>query len=264
MLDVIGVTFKESGQVYYFLPNKLNLKEKMQVIVETEHGLQYAAVVKTHIKLNESQIKSPLKSVLRIADKEDKKTYDKNIKDASLALSMARKIAEKLNMNIYLIDAMYTFDRDKLLFRFLSDSRVDFRNLAKELANKYKTRIELRQIGARDKAKEIGGCGQCGRKLCCSSFLNNMDSVSVNMAKNQNVALNPNKINGLCGRLLCCLTYEDENYRICKKNLPSVGQTIKTKKGDGKVIYVDILKQKYKVDVQDVGIVEVDLCNECN
>ena len=167
-------------------------------------------------------------------------------------------------MKIQLIDAIYTFDRDKLLFRFLSDSRIDFRNLARELANKYKTRIELRQIGARDKAKEIGGCGQCGRKLCCSSFLNNMDSVSVNMAKNQNVSLNPNKINGLCGRLLCCLTYEDENYKICRKNLPSLGQVVKTEKGSGKVISIDILSQKYKVDVQDVGIVEVEVCNECN
>ena len=167
-------------------------------------------------------------------------------------------------MKIYLIDSMYTLDRDKLLFRFLSDTRVDFRELAKELANKYKTRIELRQIGARDKAKEIGGCGPCGRKLCCSSFLNNMDSVSVNMAKNQNVSLNPNKINGLCGRLLCCLTYEDDNYKSCKKNLPSVGQIVKIPEGQGKVISVDILKQSYKVNIEDKGIIEVKICNECS
>ena len=188
----------------------------------------------------------------------------KNIKDAKLALNEARKISEKLNMKIYLIDSMYTLDRDKLLFRFLSDTRVDFRELAKELANKYKTRIELRQIGARDKAKEIGGYGPCGRKLCCSSFLNNMDSVSVNMAKNQNVSLNPNKINGLCGRLLCCLTYEDDNYKACKKNLPSVGQSVKIPEGKGKVISVDILKQSYKVNIDDKGIIEVKICNECS
>ena len=188
----------------------------------------------------------------------------KNIKDAKLALNEARKISEKLNMKIYLIDSMYTLDRDKLLFRFLSDTRVDFRELAKELANKYKTRIELRQIGARDKAKEIGGYGPCGRKLCCGSFLNNMDSVSVNMAKNQNVSLNPNKINGLCGRLLCCLTYEDDNYKACKKNMPSVGQIVKIPEGKGKVISVDILKQSYKVNIDDKGIIEVKICNECS
>lgn len=261
MLEVAGISFKKNGQVYYFLKHKFDVKENSNVIVETEHGLQYGIVVKPSIKISENKIKSPLKSIVRIADREDTKANEKNIKDARIALENARKIAEKLDMKIYLIDAMYTLDRDKLLFRFLSDSRVDFRNLARELASRYKTRIELRQIGARDKAKEVGGCGQCGRKLCCSSFLNNMDSVSVNMAKNQNVSLNPNKINGLCGRLLCCLTYEDETYRMCKKNLPSIGQTVKTDKGEGKVISVDILKQSYKVEVEN-SIVEVEKTHE--
>ena len=264
MLEVVGVSFKENGQIYYFLPNNYNLEENMNVIVETEHGIQYASVVKKSLKIEEKNLKSPLKSIIRIADKEDYKKHQKNVKDSKTALKVARDISEELNLKIYLIDAMYTFDRDKLLFRFLADSRVDFRNLASKLASKYRTRIELRQIGARDKAKEIGGCGQCGRKLCCSSFLNNMDSVSVNMAKNQNVSLNPNKINGLCGRLLCCLTYEDDNYRQCKKNLPSIGQTVKTKQGQGKVVALDILKQKYKVDIPEIGIIEVEACNGCN
>lgn len=264
MIDVVGISFKENGHVYYFSSNNLVLSENTHVIVKTEHGIQYAYVRKSNFKLNDNQLVTPLKSIMRIADREDLKKHTKNIKDAKLALNEARKISEKLNMKIYLIDSMYTLDRDKLLFRFLSDTRVDFRELAKELANKYKTRIELRQIGARDKAKEIGGYGPCGRKLCCGSFLNNMDSVSVNMAKNQNVSLNPNKINGLCGRLLCCLTYEDDNYKACKKNMPSVGQIVKIPEGKGKVISVDILKQSYKVNIDDKGIIEVKICNECS
>ena len=161
------------------------------------------------------------------------------------------------------LDASYTFDRNQLLFTFIADSRVDFRKLAKDLANIYKTRIELRQVGVRDKAKEIGGYGSCGRPLCCSKFLCDFDSVSINMAKNQNIALNPTKINGCCGRLLCCLKYEDECYKELNKNLPKVGKKVKTEKGEGKVISVDILKQKYRVSVPDNGIVEVDL-NENN
>ena len=257
MIDVVGISFKENGHVYYFSPNNLVLSENTHVIVKTEHGIQYAYVKKSNFKLNDNQLATPLKSIMRIADREDLKKHTKNIKDAKLALNEARKISENLNMKIYLIDSMYTLDRDKLLFRFLSDTRVDFRELAKELANKYKTRIELRQIGARDKAKEIGGCGPCGRKLCCSSFLNNMDSVSVNMAKNQMLALNPTKINGCCGRLLCCLKYENDVYTECSKDLPKLGKNITIPEGTGRVIAVDILNKTFKVDIKDKGIIEV-------
>ena len=155
------------------------------------------------------------------------------------------------------MDASFTFDRSQLLFRFLSDNRVDFRKLARELANCYKTRIELRQVGVRDKAKEIGGCGLCGRQLCCSRFGAGSDSVSINMAKNQNLSLNPNKINGVCGRLLCCLRYENEMYKEYKKDLPKVGDFVETEQGKGKVESVDVIKQKYTVNIPNVGVVEV-------
>ncbi len=155
------------------------------------------------------------------------------------------------------VDCRYTFDRNQLLFRFLSDSRIDFRDLARELASIYKTRIELRQIGARDKAREVGGCGQCGRSLCCAGFLKDLDTVSINMAKNQGIALNPTKINGVCGRLMCCLKYENDNYVECGKCLPKVGSTVDTDSGKGKVISVDILNKTYKVDV-DGNIIEVN------
>ena len=157
-----------------------------------------------------------------------------------------------------ILDASYTFDRDKLLFRFLSDNRVDFRELAKELAKIYKVRIVLRQIGVRDKAKEIGGFGPCGRKLCCALYLKDLDTVSINMAKNQNLSLNPSKINGACGRLMCCLKYEDDNYTKCRLKMKKIGDEIETEHGKGTIQSLDILRQKYKVEVPNYGIVEVD------
>jgi len=158
-----------------------------------------------------------------------------------------------------LLDATYTFDREQLIFKFLSDKRIDFRELVKDFAAIFHTRIELRQIGARDKAKEIGGCGMCGRNLCCSTFLNDMDSVTIGMAKNQNISLNPNKINGLCGRLLCCLKYEDKCYSECRVGIPSVGKKVKTEEGEGVVTSVDILNRKYFVNIEEKGIVEINL-----
>ena len=161
-----------------------------------------------------------------------------------------------------ILDATYTFDRSQLIFRFIADERIDFRQLAKELGATFKTRIELRQVGIRDKAKEVGGFGPCGRKMCCCSFLNEFDSVSINMAKNQNLALNPQKINGTCGRLLCCLKYEDENYTEYKKGLPELGKRIKTKDVEGRVVAVDIFEKSYKVLTDDNGIVEIKLDKE--
>ena len=158
-------------------------------------------------------------------------------------------------MNI--IDATFNLNKDQLLFHFYSDERIDFRNLAKELASIYKTRIELRQIGVRDKAKKVGGYGSCGQKLCCSRFLNDFDSISITMAKNQNLSLNPNKINGICGRLLCCLKYENETYQKCKKKLPKIGEIVEINNEKGQVISVNLIKETYKVDLQKQGIVEV-------
>lgn len=263
MLDVVGVKLNNSNKIYYFIPNNLNINQGANVIVETEQGLQYGQAVTGTIQISEETLTTCLKKVIRICNNTDEEKNVKNIKDAKKALKTCKELILNQKINMQVMDAYYTFDRDKLIFRFLADSRVDFRNLARDLASKYKTRIELRQIGARDKAKEVGGCGSCGRTLCCSKFLSDMDSVSISMAKNQNVSLNPNKINGLCGRLLCCLKYEDETYKNCRKNLPLVGQKIKTEKGEGKVISCDVLSGVYKVSIEGSGIIEVKICNEC-
>ena len=263
MVEIIGVSFKKNSKVYYFSPNGLIVSKGDNVIVETERGLQFGVVEISNTQIEESKLKNPLNNLIRICNSNDIKINEKNLLDASKALKKCKMLVEKNNLNMVILDASYTFDRKQLLFVFLADNRVDFRNLAKELASIYKTRIELRQVGVRDKAKELGGYGSCGRSLCCSKFLCDFDSVSINMAKNQNIALNPNKINGVCGRLLCCLKYEDECYKELSKNLPKVGKKIETEFGEGKVISVDILAQKYKVDVKEHGIVEVDL-NESN
>lgn len=257
MVKVVGVTFASNPRMYYFASNDLVLKLNDNVIVETEKGLQYGIITKEEKEMPETSLFGPLKPVLRLATKEDNKKQAKNLKDRNQALETAKRLAKELKLDMRLLDANFTFDRNQLLFNFLADERVDFRELAKRLAQLYRTRIELRQIGVRDKAKEVGGIGPCGRFLCCNSFLTNFNSVSINMAKNQYIALNPTKINGVCGRLLCCLNYEDEQYTELKKNLPEVGNIVNTPQGRGKVISVDIFKHKYKVDIESVGIVEI-------
>lgn len=263
MIEVVGVSFKRNGKVYYFSPNGIKVEKEDNVIVKTERGLQFGTVEVANKEISSNQLNSALSNIVRIASKKDIEQNEKNIENSKEALKKCKELIEKYNLEMMVLDASYTFDRNQLLFTFIADSRVDFRKLAKDLANIYKTRIELRQVGVRDKAKEIGGYGSCGRPLCCSKFLCDFDSVSINMAKNQNIALNPTKINGCCGRLLCCLKYEDECYKELNKNLPKVGKKVKTDKGEGKVISVDVLKQKYRVSVPDNGIVEVDL-NESN
>lgn len=264
MKRIIGVRFKRLGKIYFFDPKWLEVKKGENVVVETAQGEEIAEVVIPNRMIDEEKLANPLKKVLRLASTRDLKHAEDCRKKEKEAFELCNKKIKEHKLEMTLTDVEYKFDNSKILFYFTADGRIDFRDLVKDLAAVYKTRIELRQIGARDKAKEMGGYGPCGRKLCCSSFLNNMDSVSVNMAKNQNVSLNPNKINGLCGRLLCCLTYEDDNYKACKKNLPSVGQIVKIPEGKGKVISVDILKQSYKVNIDDKGIIEVKICNECS
>lgn len=247
-MNIYGVVFSNHGKVYYFSgeDNQYNLQQN--VIVETEKGFQYGKIVK---KIKENSNDRDLKHIVRIATKEDTNQYMDNLKDAEKALKRARNVASDLNLNMNFIDCNYTFDRQQLTFNFYADSRIDFRDLAKKLASIYHTRIDLRQVGARDRACSISGIGVCGKEVCCSRFLKSFDSVTMNMAKNQNLALNPNKINGVCGRLLCCLAYEDEEYARCSYGMPSVGQKIKTKSGFGNVISVDILNRRYKVLVDD-------------
>ena len=247
MIEIVGVSLKKGDNV----------------IVKTERGLQFGMIETENTEIEENKLKASLSEVVRVCSKKDKEINEKNTEDAKKALKKGKELVEKYDLNMMILDASYTFDRSQLLFTFLADNRIDFRKLAKDLASIYKTRIELRQVGVRDKAKEIGGYGSCGRELCCSKFLCDFDSVSINMAKNQNIALNPTKINGLCGRLLCCLKYEDECYKELGKKLPKIGKKVETEFGEGKVISIDILKQTYRVDVKDHGIVEVDV-NEGN
>ncbi|NLM62721.1 MAG: stage 0 sporulation family protein [Mollicutes bacterium] len=265
MTKVIGVRFKEGGKIYYFSPNKFKLKKRITVVVETERGLQMGWIATDPLEIDESKLDSPLHNIIRIATKQDYKKYKRNLADAREAVKVCKKLVKKNGLNMIILDANFTLDRNQLLFHFLADGRVDFRNLAKDLAAIYKTRIELRQIGVRDKAKMIGGIGHCGRILCCKAFLNKFENISINMAKNQNLSLNPSKVNGACGRLLCCLKYEDENYKCSHEKLPKIGSTVQTEQGEGLVVAVDILEKKYKVDVPNVGIIEVKVEeNECS
>ena len=242
---IYGVNFKDNGKIYHF-KSKIRCPINVTVITETEKGLQFGKVVSFIGNENADKV-DDLKDIIRISTKKDYEEYLKNLRDADQALKQCRILVKELNLDMKMINASFTFDRKQLIFNFLADERIDFRELARRLASIYRTRIELRQIGARDKAREVGGVGICGEKICCANFLNHIDSVSMNMAKNQGLALNPSKINGLCGRLLCCLTYEDEEYLRCSEGLPSLGETVTTAQGEGQVTNVDILNRTYKV-----------------
>ena len=259
MKKVVGISFNNKGKVYNFNPATFILELNDKVIVETEKGLQFGYVASEMVEVEDEKIVNELKPVVRIASKKDINAHEKNVRDAKKALEKAQEFVKELELDMKLLDASFTFDRNQLLFNFIADDRIDFRELAKKLAQVYRTRIELRQIGVRDKAKEIGGLGPCGRVLCCNSFLNDLNSVTINMAKNQMLALNPTKINGVCGRLLCCLGYEDKTYTELKKGLPNIGQKFENKEVRGKVSSVDIFKRLIKVETEDGNTVEVQL-----
>lgn len=257
IVNVVGVIFKKYGRRYYFNCNNLKLKKNITVIVETEKGLQFGTVATDIMKIDRSDIKFPLKNVIRVSTKKDYTDHLNNVKDAKKAFNKCNELIKKYNLNMNLVDANYTFERTQLFFTFISSDRVDFRDLAKELAKLFKVRIELRQIGPRDKAKEVGGLGPCGMPMCCSTYLYTFDNITINMAKNQNIALNPSKINGSCNRLLCCLSYEDDTYSKLKKDFPSVGQIIKKDGKEGKVVSVDIFRKSYKIETKDKELIEI-------
>lgn len=259
MYEVVGIKFDSSNRMYYFETNSFDLKKSDKVIVETEKGLQFGMVLSEKKKIEEKDIALPLKKVVRIANSEDIKQHENNKILANKALEDARKNAKKLNLDMNFIGAYFTLDKNQLIYNFVADDRVDFRELAKKLASIYKTRIELRQIGVRDKAKEVGGIGPCGRFLCCNSFLTDFSSVSINMAKNQYIALNPTKINGICGRLLCCLNYEDAQYTEMKKDYPDIGIYIKKSNVSGKVVSHNLFKKSYTIETKDKTLVEIPL-----
>ena len=251
-MKTVNVVFKDGGKQYVVFDNNLEIEVSDNVIVDTERGQQFGKVVSIGKDDNKDH-----SYVIKVATASDEKQNQKNIKDAKNAINKANELIEKLELDMKLIDSYYTFDRKQLVFQFLSDNRVDFRELAKQLAAIYKTRIELRQVGVRDKAKEISGIGPCGRKLCCSTFLNDLDSVGIAQVKNQNLALNPSKINGLCGRLYCCLKYEDDLYSLYRKDLPEVGDKVKRDGVEGTVISLDIPRRKYTVLTEEENKREV-------
>lgn len=251
-MKIVNVKVNEFSKTLFFDCNNLNLKKNLTVIVNTERGLEFGTVLDVFDVPD-----GDYEKVIRIATKKDYLQYLKNISDAKLALDKCRDLATKNNLKMVILDATYNFDKSQLLFRFLADERIDFRNLAREMGARLKTRIELRQIGIRDKAKEIGGIGPCGRHLCCNTFLTGFDAVSISMAKNQGLALNPTKINGVCGRLLCCLNYENDLYTELKKDVLEVGKKTFINGKEGKVISSEPLLGKYKVLVDD-EIIEID------
>lgn len=254
MIKIVGVRFKSAGKIYYFDPVDLEVEKNMEVVVETARGLEYGKIVVGPKEIAEEELVSPLKPIIRIATEEDTQIYLENKDKARETFELCQQKIKEHNLTMFLIDCEYTFDRNKLIFYFTAEGRIDFRELVKDLAAIFKTRIELRQIGVRDEAKSIGGLGPCGRKLCCSSWLGDFQPVSIKMAKDQNLSLNPTKISGICGRLFCCLKYEHDVYAEALESLPIVGSIVKTEDGKGKVIEVNTLLEQIKVEFNDKTI----------
>lgn len=251
MYNVVGVRFKKAGKIYYFDPGDLTIQTGEFVIVETVRGIEFGKVVISNKQVGENDIVLPLKKVIRIADAKDRMVVEENKKAAQEAYEICLKKVGEHGLEMKLVDVEYTFDRNKVIFYFTADGRVDFRELVKDLAAIFRTRIELRQIGVRDEAKMLGGIGPCGRMLCCSTFLGDFDPVSIKMAKDQNLSLNPTKISGLCGRLMCCLKYENDEYETAKEQLPDLGEYIETPHGVGRVVGLNILERVLQVELSE-------------
>ena len=257
MKRIIGVRFKRLGKIYFFDPKWLEVKKGESVIVETAQGEEIAEVVVPNRMIEEEKVVAPLKKVLRLASPRDIKHAEECKKKEKEAFELCNKKIKEHNLQMTLTDVEYKFDNSKILFYFTADGRVDFRDLVRDLAAIYKTRIELRQIGVRDEVKRIGGNGVCGRELCCCSFLSDFETVSIKMAKEQNISLNPSKISGNCGRLMCCLKYEQEVYEEKLKKLPNVGAIVKTPDGKGEVEGLETLKETVKVRIKDGEIFKI-------
>lgn len=260
MYSVVGVRFKKAGKIYYFDPGELPVQKDDFVIVETVRGIEYGKVVTGIKEVEEEDVVLPLKKVLRIADEKDRLIVEENKQEAKEAYEICSQKVIEHNLDMKLVDVEYTFDRNKIIFYFTAGGRVDFRELVKDLAAIFKTRIELRQIGVRDEAKMLGGIGPCGRMLCCSTFLGDFEPVSIKMAKDQNLSLNPTKISGLCGRLMCCLKYENDEYESAKEQLPDLGEYVETNNGLGKVVGLNILERVIQIElIEQEKVVEYTL-----
>jgi cell fate regulator YaaT (PSP1 superfamily) len=249
--NIVGVRFKKLGKIYFFNPKNLRVKKGDKVIVETAQGEEYGEVMIPNRIVEDEKIMAPLKKVIRIANNKDRKHYEECQKKEKEAFHICQKKIKEHKLDMTLTDVEYKFDDSKILFYFTADGRIDFRELVKDLAAIYKTRIELRQIGVRDEVKRIGGNGVCGRELCCCSFLSDFEAVSIKMAKEQNLSLNPSKISGNCGRLMCCLKYESDVYEDKLKRLPNIGAIVKTEDGEGEVDNIETLKEVVRVKIKD-------------
>ena len=257
MAIVVGVRFKKPGKVYYFDPNEIPVNAGDSVVVETVRGVELGVCSMAATEIPDSETVPPLRRVVRVATEEDIRQVERNRENEKIAYDICTEKITAHKIEMKLIDVEYAFDNSKIIFFFTANGRVDFRSLVKDLASVFKTRIELRQIGVRDEAKMLGGLGPCGRSICCGSFLGDFQPVSIKMAKEQNLSLNPTKISGLCGRLMCCLKYEQDHYEESRKKLPRVGKTVITPDGRGYVIDVNVLRQTVKVRVNDNDATEV-------
>ena len=251
MKNIIGVRFKKLGKIYFFNPKGLRIRKGDKVIVETAQGEEYGEVVIPNRRVEDDKIVTPLKKVIRIANYKDHKHFNECKRIERDAFNICQKKIKQHKLDMNLTDVEYKFDNSKILFYFTADGRVDFRELVKDLASIYKIRVELRQIGVRDEVKRIGGNGVCGRELCCCTFLSDFEAVSIKMAKEQNISLNPSKISGNCGRLMCCLKYENDVYEEKLKQLPHIGAIVRTKDGEGEIDNLEILKEKVRVKIKD-------------
>ena len=252
MIEVVGIRFRGAGKIYYFKPKNLDLKKGDHVIVETAVGVEYGEVALEKKQVTDDQVKKPVKEIMRKANEKDDQKYEQNKEKEKKAFQTCKEKIKKHGLEMKLIKVEYTFDGKKIMFYFTADGRVDFRELVKDLASVFRTRIELRQVGVRDEAKLIGGIGMCGRELCCSTFLPSFAPVTIKMAKEQNLSLNPTKISGICGRLMCCLKNEQESYEYLNSNLPDVGEKVKTFDGlEGEVASVNVIKQEVKVVIEE-------------
>ena len=251
MKNIIGVRFKKLGKIYFFNPKNLKVRKGDKVIVETAQGEEYGEVMIPNRMVDDEKIVAPLKKVIRLANHKDDKHFEECRKKEKEAFNVCLKKIKEHGLEMTLTDVEFKFDNSKILFYFTADGRIDFRELVKDLAAIYKNRIELRQIGVRDEVKRIGGNGVCGRELCCCSFLSDFETVSIKMAKEQNISLNPSKISGNCGRLMCCLKYENEVYEEKLKRLPNIGAIVKTQDGEGEVDSIETLKEIVRVKVKD-------------
>ena len=253
MIEVVGIRFKKAGKIYYFDPVDINLAVGDSAIVETTRGVEFGDVVIGRKAVNDEDIVAPLKKVIRKATPADIKQVEINKQKETEAFRICQEKIADHGLPMKLVDVEFTFDANKIIFYFTADGRIDFRELVKDLAAVFRTRIELRQIGVRDEAKMIGGLGACGRVICCKSFLGDFDPVSIRMAKDQNLSLNPTKISGVCGRLMCCLKYENDTYEAERREFPDIGTEVTTPVGDGKIVGVNVIRKFVSVELKESG-----------